>query len=222
MGLTTRLRAFRDGFVEGYNREHARLSAIAGDSPAEDAGETDSEIDQVSEGFVFEVTERALDRFLSQLDALDTILVGLLAATLAIAGLVVDRYEDLGDGLFWLLAAYLVSALSLSVGNLFARPLDAPNPIGAIIGVAVKGEEAIAELTAEMARNWRESQWLRRVKAGAAAAALVLLTVGTVVSIHEKVVNSRNEAGKHRATVGARGLDRRGQELPGNVRNPGF
>lgn len=126
MGLTTRLRDFRDGYVEGYNREHARLSAIAGDLPAEDAGETDSEIDQVSEGFVFEITERALDRFLSRLDALDTILVGLLAATLAIAGLVVDRYEDLGDGLFWLLAAYLVSALSLSVGNLFARPLAPP------------------------------------------------------------------------------------------------
>jgi hypothetical protein len=146
----------------------------------------------------------------------------LLAATLAIAGLVVDRYEDLGDGLYWLLGAYVVSALSLSVGNLFARPLDAPNPIGAIIGVAAKGEEAVAELTAEMARNWRGSQWLRRVKAGAAAGALLLLTVGTVVSIHEKVVNSRNETGKHRATVGARGPDRRGQELPGDVRNPGF
>jgi hypothetical protein len=128
-----RLRDFVEGFVVGFVQEHNRLSALVDKAAAIQQGDDDSdEVEEIDQGFVLELVERANDRFLARLDALDTLLVGLLAATLAISGLVIDRYTDLGHGLWPLVFAYVACVAGLLWVNVFYRPWDAPNPTKAI------------------------------------------------------------------------------------------
>jgi hypothetical protein len=160
--------------------------------------QADEELEEADQRLILEIVERANDRFQARLDALDTLLVGLLAATLAICGLVIDRISDLGQGLWFLGAAYCSCGAGLIVGNLIKRPRDAPDPVKAIVGINDDPQTALQGLADDIAQNWRDSQWLRRWKIWAAVAALALLTAGTIAATHEKVVNWNREAPQSR------------------------
>ena len=161
--------------------------------------------------FILELVERANDRFLDRLEGLNAILVGELAATLGIAGIVIDKYTDLGDGLFWLGAAYLCCAAGLAFGYLWSRPPESPHPIAAII-LLEKREDGVASLTQKIGRAWLKYQWLRSLKTTLAGAALVFLTIGTVVSLNEKVVQSSHVGNRNLAPV--HGGSRRNLDAP--------
>lgn len=156
----------------------------------------DQNEDGVPTSFIFELVERASDRFLNRLDALDTILIGLLAAILAIGGLAADKYEDMGAGLVWFGVAFVISVVGLSFGNLFGRPRDAPNPLRAMIGLTAEGEDALATLIGELARNWQANQPLRLIKTATAALSLTLLTVGSLAAVYERVVEYNHGTGR--------------------------
>jgi hypothetical protein len=184
------LLAFLDGFAEGFNLEYAHLSEkAAGPDPG---AEDEDEFEDVSEATILEVVERSNDRFLARLDALDTILVGLFVATLAIAGIVLNKYSDLGHGIMPLMAASAASLLGLLFGNIFWRPVDS-DPVNAILGLSRFGVPELVRLAEQIADGWRKRQWLRLVKLGSAALAMILLTVGTVDAIRENVISCGHE-----------------------------
>ena len=174
----------------------------------------DAPYNGVPSSFILELVERASDRFLNRLDALDTILIGLLAAVLAIGGLATDKYEEMGAGLSWFAASFLISAIGLSAGNLFKRPLDAPHPLRAMIGLADGGEEALVNLIAELAENWQSNQWLRPLKTATAAVSLALLTGGSLVAVHEKMVEYRHETGSSNGSTQRQQQASRGSQAP--------
>lgn len=141
---------------------------------------------------LLEISERAYDRLLTRLNALDAILVGILVAALAIGGIAIDKYSDIGDGLWWLLPSYLISAIGLLIGNAFRRPPD-PDPVDAVIGLARRGELGVEALTGELGDKWKKYRPLQPWKMGLAFAGLLFLTMGTIAITREKVVNSHYE-----------------------------
>lgn len=191
------MRDFSEEYIRASERERLRLSALEQQAAQPEDEDELEEVEEIDQGFVLEVVERANDRFLSRLDALDTLLVGLLAAALAISGLVIDRYTDLGQGLWPLAVAYSLCVFGLLFGNVFYRPRDAPNPTRAIIGLNQDAEGGLVGLSEEIAKNWEDRQWLRVYKVAVAGLVLVFLTWGTLAAIREKVVNSNHE--DHRA-----------------------
>lgn len=168
--------------------------------------------------FILELVERANDRFLDRLEGLNAVLVGELAATLGIGGVLIDKYSDLGRGLIWLGIAYVLSATGLVVGSLFSRPPEAPHPIEAII-LLEKRPDGVARLTATIAESWKQFQWLRGFKTVCVAAALVFLTLGTVVALGEKVVESHH--GTNARDQRARGNASSGGPVASKIRHYG-
>lgn len=183
----------------------------------EDAAEGEITQDEIGSVALLEISERAYDRLLLRLNALDALLVGILLAALAIGGIAVDK--DRGD-LWWLLPAYLVSAAGLIIGNIARRPPD-PNPVDAVTSLVLKGEAGLKHLIEHLGDNWETYQRLQPWKMGLVFAALILLTLGTV-GVFTQNGEDKNHEGQSRrpqsqASQGVAGDGRSWPILPEEV-----
>jgi H+/Cl- antiporter ClcA len=161
----------------------------------------------VPTSFVLEVVERANDRLLDRIDALDSFFGVLMTAILAVALLALDRFRLLGNypdvAWGWASIAFLVLAFACAVagwlrGNdVLLRKLfrygseeehDAPIPRRFIWAVGTKGERALTDTIRAIDRSFTANLPIRTYKRHLAAAALVLLLFGTISAGVAKVV----------------------------------
>lgn len=191
------MRIFEDfivGFVEGFTAEHKRLSALL-TRPVEvdeldDAEPIVEEEDEVADTLILEVVERAHERFASRLDALDTVLVGLMAAILAIGAIAIDQYTDLKPSLIWFVGSLACCAFGWLLGNIVWPVREPVSPSYFLGGIAEQGAEALPEITAAIARSYERRKWIRVAKLLAVAIAMTCLLVGVLMAVHsESVVN---------------------------------
>ena len=147
--------------------------------------------------FLFEVVERASDRLLDRIEALNAFFGVLMALVFAVVLLAIDRFRLVGpyfDVLFgWIAIALLIAAFGCCLagwikGNLSEAETDAPIPGRFIWGVAKQGEEAVVDAIADLERTYRNNLPIRSYKRSKAVLALLLLTLGTVAAGTAKVV----------------------------------
>ena len=165
-----------------------------------------AELPIVPTSFVLEVVERANDRLLDRIDALDSFLGVLMTAILAMALLALDRFRLAGShpDVAWGWAT--IALLSLAFGcaavgwlrgnDVLLRKLfrygaeeeqDAPIPRRFIWGVGTKGERALTDTIRAIEASFSANLPIRTYKRHLAAAALMLLACGTVTAGVAKV-----------------------------------
>ncbi len=161
----------------------------------------------VPTSFVLEVVERANDRLLDRIDALDSFFGVLMTAILAVALLALDRFRLLGHypdvGWGWATIVFLILAFACAIGgwlrgnDVLLRKLfrygtekehDAPIPRRFIWVVGTKGERALTDTIRAIDRSFTANLPIRTYKRHLAAAALVLLLFGTITAGVAKVV----------------------------------
>lgn len=179
---------FAQGFAEGFASEFIRLSDVSrhADEVAEAVPEVVIEEDEVSDQLLLELTERVHERTLSRLDALDTVLVGLMAAILAVGAIAIDKHDDFKKSLIWFVASLACCAFGWLWGNLFYAVRESVDPVYLIAGAESQGADMIPLLTADMATAYRSLQRARIGKMIAVATAIALLFVGLAIAIHQK------------------------------------
>jgi hypothetical protein len=153
--------------------------------------------------FVFEVVERANDRLLDRLDALDAFFGVLMTAVLAVILLAIDRFRLVGwygDVILgWIAIVALAGAFCCIFygwcrGNsAFIRgpngdERDAPIPRRFIWAVGTKGEKALVDTMKAIVRSFDTNLPIRAFKMRLAVIAFGLLALGTLAAGTAKVV----------------------------------
>jgi hypothetical protein len=180
---------------------------VSDESEGGQESESVAELPIVPTSFVLEVVERANDRLLDRIDALDSFLGVLMTAILAVALLALDRFRLAGShpDVVWGWAT--IALLSLAFGcatvgwlrgnDVLLRKLfrygveeeqDAPIPRRFIWGVGTKGERALTDTIRAIEASFSANLPIRTYKRHLAAAALMLLACGTVTAGVAKVV----------------------------------
>lgn len=164
--------------------------------------------------FIFEVVERANDRLLDRIDALDAFLGVLMTAVLAVVLLAIDRFRLIGwypdvycgwTSIATLAASFVVIVLGWLRG-LRSVERDAPIPSRFIWGAITQGEEALVRTIQSVERSFSSNLPIRVFKRNMAVLALALLTLGTVAAGVAKVVYLTNVSA---SKLGAEGTSER-------------
>jgi hypothetical protein len=187
-GMWATLYRFIEGFIEGFNAEHRRLAAFRDQLEQEeqsDKGVADEaeEEDEVSDVLILEIVERAHERFASRLDTLDTVLIGLMAAILAIGAMAIDKYTDLKPSLAYFEGSLGCCVFGWLLGNVFWQVREPVSPSYFIAGVATRGAGALLESTRAIATAYERRTWVRAAKMVAVAGAMVCLLGGIFSAI---------------------------------------
>lgn len=222
------IRRIKDAYDEAVRvskEQYERLSSMAAEplapAPANIAEEEKVvEALEVTPEFTLEVAERANERFLTRLDAVDAVLAGTLGGTFAIGAILVVNYSP---ALAPLAISFIVAIIAAVVGlvpnffRLFSRRKKDGNLIdgdvdpGGAIGIFdARGVIGVRELAEEISNRWTRSQWQRRMKLWCAAIALAAISTGSIWTITQKVVVQSQH--------GSQGSPSQGQQAG---RNPG-
>jgi hypothetical protein len=175
--------------------------------------------------FVFEVVERANDRLLDRLDALDAFFGVLMTAVLAVILLAIDRFRLVGwygDVILgWIAILALAGAFccifygwwrgnsAFIRGNQAPDERDAPIPRRFIWAVGTKGEKALVDTMKAIVRSFDTNLPIRAFKMRLAVMAFGLLALGTLAAGAAKVVYLTHGASKS-GSEGAGNVDRIG------------
>ncbi len=183
------------------------IGEMSDQGPAGQSGAGQPEPPIVPTSFVLEVVERANDRLLDRIDALDSFFGVLMTAVLAVALLALDRfrltgnYPDVGWGRATIVLLFLAFGCAIAGwlrGNdVLLRKLfrygveeehDAPIPRRFIWGVGTKGERALTDTIKAIEASFSSNLPIRTYKRHLAALALTLLACGTITAGVAKVV----------------------------------
>ncbi len=196
----------------------------------------------VETGFVLEVVERANDRLLDRIDALDAFFGVLMTAVLAVVLLALDRFRLFGPfpdvPLGWTAISLLILAFFGAIagwlrGNdVLLRKLfrygkeeerDAPIPRRFIWAVGAKGEQALLDTISAISLSFTANQPIRTYKRHLAAISLALLTLGTLAAGLAKVIYLSHVTTSESGHEGLGQRDRaRGRYSCKPIGSPGF
>ncbi|HTV72459.1 MAG TPA: hypothetical protein VME66_01985, partial [Candidatus Acidoferrales bacterium] len=146
------------------------------------------EEEELSDQLILEIVERAHERFASRLDALDTVLVGLMAAILAIGAIAIDKYTQLKPCMPFFVSSLACCAIGWALGSVVCRVREPVDPGYVLVGARERGREAVYELAIAIATTYKRRQWLRLAKVAAVAIAMILLFVGIVAALNAESV----------------------------------
>gem|GEM_PF-6629815 len=214
---------------DGYSRAELKADDVIGSDPGNDEGREGRQEPLIPTTFVFEVVERANDRLLDRLDALDGFFGVLMTAVLAVILLAIDRFRLVGwyaDVLLgWIAILALTGAFccifygwwrgnsAFVRGSRTPDERDAPIPRRFIWAIGTKGEKALLDTMSAIVHSFDANLPIRAFKMRLAVMAFGLLAFGTLAAGAAKVVYLTNGAGKS-SFEGAGGVNRVGGGHP--------
>jgi hypothetical protein len=136
-------------------------------------------------------------RVLSNIDATDTALIGILGATGAFTVLTVDKIRELAVVSRWIAIALLASSALASLagyayGFIGGATRDVPRPLLFVPDFSLDSLKAIARAIRETVLESEENLRIRRRKRVAALLAIALLIAGAVVVSYARVAGTGN------------------------------
>jgi hypothetical protein len=181
------------GFEQFRRLNGESTATLTTEQSADGSGVAQDSARQLGDDFLLSIAVGFNQGVLSNIDAIDSALIGVLGATGAFAVLTVDKLRELAAVPRWIAIALLASSALVSLagyayGFIGRSTRDGPRPALFVPDFSLYGLKAVARAIRETVRRSEENLHIRRRKRIVALAAIALLIAGAVVVTYARLL----------------------------------